>query len=141
VAVSEFVLADGFAIHPGPKLGTERLGIPPSEELEQETFHRHRALKIIGSRAFCHLAVALSSGPGFASELAKDAIFAPLLSMTPRHHGFAQSRAGLDQRSARLAAGPGGRTADPGDGGAICACTASMDAQAGAASARPSLSL
>src|SRR5262249_36597430 len=61
VAIAELILADRFAVHPGPELGTERLRIPPGEQLEQEIFHRGRALKTFILRAFCHFAADESS--------------------------------------------------------------------------------
>src|SRR5262245_40024464 len=61
VPVSELVLTDELAVHPGPELGPESLRIPPREQLEQETFHRRCALKPVATRAFCHLPAALSS--------------------------------------------------------------------------------
>src|SRR5262249_36193558 len=86
VPVSELILADEFAIHPGPELRPEGLRIPPGEQFEQETFHRRRALNPVATRAFCHLPVALSSrGPLVKPQ----AIFAPPTWMILNAHGFA----------------------------------------------------
>src|SRR5262249_51414124 len=50
IAIAEFVLANGLAIHPGPELGPECLRIPPGEQLEQEILHLPPRLKAIGTR-------------------------------------------------------------------------------------------
>src|SRR5918912_447050 len=39
IAVAEFVLADEFAVVPGPDARPERLGMPPGKELKQEFLH------------------------------------------------------------------------------------------------------
>src|SRR6185437_5643081 len=69
IAIAEFVLADAFAIHPGPELGAEGLRIPPGEQPKQETFHRRRAFTIVEDAAFCHLAAAMSSAHDYRAAL------------------------------------------------------------------------